>query len=236
MNFVLGLCAVRLALSQPEVLLVQLRAMVRASAHGDVRIMVPMVANVKEMKDVRALVHQAEREIDERGEGRAARIPLGMMIEVPSAAVMADVFARHADFFSIGTNDLVQYSLAVDRTSRSLAGLASPFHPAILRLIHGVVRAGRDGGIPVALCGAMASDALALPVLLGLGLREVSMEAGAIPELKEVVRRVTIAECETLSNAGLLAESADEVEDSVRRALSGRLHDLLAGEDRSEEP
>lgn len=230
MNPALGLRAVRLALSQPEVLLVQLRAMVRASAHGDVRIMVPMVANVHEMKDVRALLHRAERETDERGFARAPNIPLGMMIEVPSAAVMADVFARHADFFSIGTNDLVQYSLAVDRTSRSLAGLASPFHPAILRLVSQVVRAAGDRGIPVALCGAMASDPLALPVLLGLGMREVSMEAGAIPEAKEAVRRLTIAECEAIAKEGLASESADEVEAVVRRVLGDRLHDLLAGE------
>lgn len=230
MNPALGLRAVRLALSQPKVLLVQLRAMVRASAHGDVRIMVPMVADVHEMRDVRALLSQAEREIDERGQARAPRLALGMMVEVPSAAVMADVFARYADFFSIGTNDLVQYSLAVDRTSRSLAGLASPFHPAILRLIHQVVRAGCEAGIPVALCGAMASDPLAMPLLLGLGLREVSMEAGAIPEAKEAVRRLSIAECVSIASEALACESAGQVEDTVRRVVGDRLADLVAGQ------
>jgi phosphotransferase system enzyme I (PtsI) len=231
MNPALGLRAVRLALSRPEVLLTQLRAMVRASAHGDVHIMVPMVANVREMREVRALLARAMQDVEARNLPHAKKIALGMMIEVPSAAIMADVFARHADFFSIGTNDLVQYALAVDRTNRSLAGLASPFHPSILRLIQTVVRAGRANDVPVALCGAMASDPLALLVLLGLGLREVSMEAGAIPEIKEAIRRVTMEECEAMANAALRSESAEEVEEMVALAFGNRLRDLLAGEE-----
>jgi phosphotransferase system enzyme I (PtsI) len=233
MNPALGLRAVRLALSQPDVLSTQLRAMVRASAHGEVRIMIPMVANVREMKDVRALLDQAILEVERRGQKHAEKIPLGMMIEVPSAAILADVFAHHADFFSIGTNDLVQYSLAVDRTNRSLAGLGSPLHPSILRLIRTVVRAGKEGDVPVALCGAMASDPLALLVLIGLGMREISMEAGAIPEIKEAIRRVTLEECEALAKSALASESAEEVEETVRHAFAPRLKDLLAGEEDS---
>lgn len=231
MNPALGLRAVRLALSQPDVFSTQLRAMVRASAHGDVRIMVPMVTNVHEMKAVRELLSRATEDIDRRGLKRNGTLPLGMMIEVPSAAVMADVFAQHSDFFSIGTNDLVQYSLAVDRTNRSLAGLGSPFHPSILRLVSYVVRAGRERNVPVALCGAMASDPLALIVLVGLGMREVSMEAGAIPEIKEAIRRIALEEAEAVAKSALASESSEEVEETVRHMFADRLKDLLAGEE-----
>jgi len=229
MNPALGLRAVRLALSQPEVFLTQLHAMVRASAHGDVRIMIPMVSGMDELREVRKLLTRAIRDIDARGLPRAEKIPLGVMIEVPSAAVMADVFAREAEFFSLGTNDLIQYALAIDRTSQSLASLASPFDPSIVRLIAGVVRAARDHSIPVSICGAMASDALAATLLVGLGLRELSMEAAAIPEIKEALRRVTVAECETVASAALMCDTAEAVEGIVARAFAPRLYDLLAG-------
>jgi phosphoenolpyruvate-protein phosphotransferase (PTS system enzyme I) len=229
MNPALGLRAVRLALSQPDVFMTQLRAMVRASAHGEVRIMIPMVAGVHELREVRKLLTRAIAEVDARGLPHAEKIPLGAMIEVPSAAIMADVFAREAEFFSLGTNDLIQYALAIDRTSRSLATLASPFDPAIVRLIDVVVRAGRTASIPVSICGAMASDPLAAMLLLGLGLRELSMEAAAIPEIKEALRRVSVAECEAAALAALACDSAEEVEGLVARAFAPRLYDLLTG-------
>jgi phosphotransferase system enzyme I (PtsI) len=229
MNPALGLRAVRLALSQPEVFMVQLRAMLRASAHGDVRIMVPMITTVREMREVRVLMHKAMRDLDSRGLAYAQKIPLGMMVEVPSAAILADVFAKQAEFFSIGTNDLLQYSLAIDRTSRSLAQFASSFDPSILRLIHNVARVGKDTGIPVALCGAMASDPLAAVLLIGLGIRELSMEAAAIPEIKEALRRVSLAECEEAAHESLVLDSADSVEAVVAGRFALRFFDLLAG-------
>jgi phosphotransferase system enzyme I (PtsI) len=229
MNPALGLRAVRLALSQPEVFLTQLRAMVRASAHGDVRIMIPMVAGIHELRAVRKLLDRALREIDERGQSRAQHIPLGIMVEVPSAAVMADVFAREAEFFSLGTNDLIQYALAIDRTSRSLANLASPFDPSIIRLIHSVTLAAKANNIPVSICGAMASDPLAAALLLGLGLRDLSMEAAAIPEIKEALRRVTVTECEAAATAALACDCAEAVEGLVARAFAPRMFDLLTG-------
>jgi phosphoenolpyruvate-protein phosphotransferase (PTS system enzyme I) len=229
MNPALGLRAVRLALSLPDVFLTQLRAMVRASAHGDVRIMIPMVAGIHELREVRKLLNRAIRDVDARGLSHAEKIPLGAMIEVPSAAVMADVFAREAEFFSLGTNDLIQYALAIDRTSRSLATLASPFDPSIIRLIDVVVRAGKAASIPVSICGAMASDPLAAMLLLGLGLRELSMEAAAIPEIKEALRRVTVAECEAAALAALACDSAEDVEGLVARDFAPRLYDLLTG-------
>ena len=229
MNPALGLRAVRLALREPEVFLTQLRAMVRASAHGDVRIMVPMVTTVHEMKEVRRLLAQATEQVRARGEPYAEHIPLGMMIEVPTAAVMADVFAKHAEFFSLGTNDLVQYALAIDRASQSLAQLASPFDPGILRMIGFVTSAGRKFDRPVSICGAMASDPLAACLLVGLGLRELSMEAAAIPEIKEALRRLTVTECESIAGAALACDSAEGVEEILTRELTPRLTDLLAG-------
>lgn len=229
MNPALGLRAVRLALKQPEVFLTQLRAMVRASAHGDIRIMVPMVASVHEMREVRRLLAQATEQVRARGQAFEEHIPLGMMIEVPAAAVMADVFAREAEFFSLGTNDLVQYALAIDRGSESLAAQASPFNPAILRLIKQVVEAARTRPIPVSICGAMASDPLAACLLVGLGLRELSMEAAAIPEIKEALRRLTVPECEAIAALALGCDSAETVEALLTAKLGTRLVDLLAG-------
>lgn len=230
MNPMLGLRAVRLALSRPDVFLEHLRAMVRASAYGDVRIMIPMVATLGELRQVRRLLHQAQAEVRARGLPCADEIPLGVMIEVPSAAIMVDHFAREAAFLSLGTNDLIQYALAVDRTSRSLAYLASSFDPSILRLILGVVRAGADFKRPVSICGAMASDPLGAIVLLGLGVRDFSMEAAAIPEIKETLRRVTVAEAEAVAGEALGFATAEEVEVRVSEAFAGVLADILTGE------
>lgn len=229
MNPALGLRAVRLALKQPEVFLTQLRAMVRASAHGDVRIMVPMVTSVHELREVRRLIAQAIEQVKARGQAFEEHIPVGIMVEVPAAAVMADVFAREAEFFSLGTNDLVQYALAIDRASQSLAAQASPFDPAILRLIKFVTDAGAKHRRNVALCGAMASDPLAACLLVGLGLRELSMEAAAIPEIKEAIRRLTVPEAEAIAELALACDSADAVEELLARELAPRLVDLLAG-------
>jgi phosphotransferase system enzyme I (PtsI) len=229
MNPALGLRAVRLALSRPDVFLTQLRAMLRASAHGELRIMIPMVASVHELRQVRKLLNQATQEVDHAGHARAKHIPLGIMIEVPSAVIMADVLAREAEFFSIGTNDLVQYTLAIDRGNRSLAPLASPFHPAILRMIRQVVRAAEPCGIPVALCGAMASDPLAAVLLVGLGVHELSMEAAAIPEIKEAIRRVTSVDCAKTAEAVLALDTAEAVEELIAGTFAPGLFDLLAG-------
>lgn len=229
MNPALGLRAVRLALSRPDVFLTHLRAMVRASAHGDLHIMVPMVATIQELREVRKLLERAMQEVESAGHKAAKHIPLGIMIEVPSAVVMADVLAREAEFFSIGTNDLIQYTLAIDRGNRSLAPLASPFHPAILRMIRQVVRAAAVHGVPVALCGAMASDPLAAVLLVGLGMRELSMEAAAIPEIKEALRRVTTSDCERAAEAALALDTAQAVEELVAGTFAPYLYDLLTG-------
>lgn len=222
-NPALGMRAVRLGLTQTELFVTQFRAIMRASAHGEVRVMVPMVSSITELRAVEQLYRVAMEQLDREGIPRAAKVPLGMMVEVPAAAIMADRFAEHAEFLSIGTNDLVQYSLAVDRSSPELAHLASSYDPAILRLIRGVVHAGATRRRPVIVCGAMASDPLAALLLIGLGLRELSLEASAIPDVRDAIAQVTLTEAEAAAEAALACMTADEAEQTVRDRLSGRL-------------
>ena len=229
LNPMLGLRAVRLALSEPEVFLAHLRAMVRASAHGPVRLMIPLIATVDELLTVRRLLERARDQVRDAGHDQADEIPLGVMIEVPAAAVMSDVFAREADFLSIGTNDLVQYSLAIDRTNRTLAYLASPYDPAILRLIHWVIRSAKRFDCSVSLCGEMASEPYGALLLLGLGMRELSMESVALAEIKEAIRRATLVELEQLAQRALQLPTAQQVERMLSEALEPRLRDLLTG-------
>ncbi len=230
LNPALGVRAVRLGLAMPELLLTQLRAMVRASAHGRLQIMIPMVATLGELRSVRRLLERAIAQVDAQGHARAETVPIGCMIEVPSAAIMADEIAQESAFLSIGTNDLVQYCLAVDRSRRELAGLASAFDPAVLRLIRRVIRAGKRQEKRVLACGAMASDPLAVLLLLGLGLRELSMEGSAIPELKEAISRVTLAEVEQLADDALACGTAEEVERMVTETYAPSFADLLDAE------
>ncbi len=234
-NPALGTRAVRLALREPELLLTQLRAMARAAVHGDVRVMIPMVSQLEELRAVKRLLDQAIAELVARGVPHQRPL-LGVMIEVPAAAICADLFAREADFFSLGTNDLVQYALAVDRGSQDLARLASPFDPSILRLIAMTTTAGNDAGIPVSVCGAMASDPLAAPLLVGMGARSLSMEAAAIVEIKECLRRFSLEECEALAAECRSLATAAEIETAVAETIAPRLGDLLGAEDLSIPP
>jgi phosphotransferase system enzyme I (PtsI) len=230
MNPALGLRAVRLALSRPELFLTQLRAMVRASAHGALRIMIPMIASVDELTQVRVLLTRAIAEVDAAGRLRAEHVPLGIMVEVPSAAIMAHELSRTAEFLSIGTNDLVQYALAVDRTNRALAELGSPFDPAILRLIAQVVDAGRAHDRPVSVCGAMASDPIAAVLLIGMGIRALSMEASAVAEVKEAIGRVALVEAESVVEKIRGMVTAREIERAVSEVFAPRFADLLESE------
>lgn len=216
----LGERAIRFGLSHPELLLVQLRAMIRASAFGEVRIMVPLISTVTEILQVRHLFGEALAEVDARENRRAPNIALGAMVEVPAAALMSHALAPHVEFFSVGTNDLVQYTLAVDRGSQRLAHLASHFDPAVLRLLDMIVNAGSAHSVPVSVCGAMASDPLAAVLLIGLGLREFSLEASAIAEIKEALGNVEVARAEALVRRCLLMSTAAEVLCSVEDEFS----------------
>jgi phosphoenolpyruvate-protein phosphotransferase (PTS system enzyme I) len=223
MNPALGLRAVRLGLARPEIFMTQLRAMIRATAHGKLRIMLPMIASLGELFAVKELYDQARKDVDARGLPRAEHISLGIMVEVPSAAVMAHEFAEHAEFLSIGTNDLVQYTLAVDRSTPELAYLASYFDPAILRLIQNVISAGKAYERPVLLCGAMASDPMAALLLVGMGLREMSMEAAAVPEVREVLANVTLEQAELAARDALAERTAAGVQAALTRHFGGLL-------------
>jgi phosphotransferase system enzyme I (PtsI) len=227
MNPALGLRAVRLGLARPELFGAQLRAMVRASAHGRLGIMIPMVASISELRSVRELLVRAIAEVDRCGQPRAAEVPLGVMVEVPSAAIMANELAREAEFLSIGTNDLVQYALAVDRGSPGLAYLATPFDPAILRLIRAVVVAGLAEAREVSVCGAMASDAVAAVLLTGLGVRVLSLESAAIPTVKAAIGRFTLAEAREVAERALAVATASEVDALLQSMLAVRLGDLI---------
>lgn len=186
-NPALGLRAVRLCLREPGLFKPQIRAILRASAQGPVRMMIPMVSSTGEFEQVLEAVRACKRELDEEGLPFDPAMPVGAMIEVPAAAVCADLFARRVDFFSIGTNDLIQYTLAVDRVDDEVSYLYDPLHPAVLQLIGNVIAAGRRAGIPVAICGEMAGDARYTRLLLGMGLMEFSVHPNAVLEIKQAI-------------------------------------------------
>jgi phosphotransferase system enzyme I (PtsI) len=219
-NPALGLRGIRVSLGDPALFRVQLRAMLRASAHGRLRILLPMVVAVEEVRAVRQALHDARGELERDGLAVGEHVELGAMVETPAAVAIADGLAREADFLSIGTNDLVQYTLAVDRENESVAYLYSALHPAVLRQIRAVVLAARGTGRPVAVCGEMAADPLASLVLLGLGVDELSMQAAAIPRVKAALRATTQAEARALANRLLGLRTTAEVADCLRKATS----------------
>ena len=215
----LGLRGIRLSLALEEIFQAQLRALLRAAVHGPLRVMFPFVSGVEELRAARTHVTRAAETL--RGRGIAVPpVPIGVMIEVPSAALTADLLAEEADFFSIGTNDLIQYCLAVDRTDDRVSRLYEPLHPAILRMIRMVARAGRRRKIPVAVCGEMAADPVLLTLLVGLGLTEFSMAASAIPVAKQLLRGVRLDQARTIAGSCLRAATPAEVEKALTEYLA----------------
>ncbi len=198
-NPALGLRAVRLCLREPGLFKPQLRAILRASAHGPVRMLIPMISSTGEFEQVLDVVRACKRELSEEGVPFDPATPLGGMIEVPAAAVCADLFARKMDFLSIGTNDLIQYTIAVDRVDDEVSYLYDPLHPAVLRLISTIIKAGRHAGIPVALCGEMAGDARYTRLLLGMGLKEFSVHPNALLEIKQAILEAHAAKSRSLA-------------------------------------
>ena len=217
LNPFLGLRGIRLTLARPEMMQAQLRALLRAGSAGRLGIMAPMVSGRVELAAFRAALKEAERSLAADGLEHSTDYQVGIMIEVPSAALIASRLAPHIDFFSIGTNDLTQYTLAVDRTNREVAYLADPFHPAVLRLIAETVRAGEAHGNWVGVCGAMAGDPLAVPVLIGLGVTELSVAIPSVPTIKEKVRSLRLEDCRRVAARCLEAVDAPE----ARELLSG---------------
>lgn len=187
-NPALGLRAIRLCLKEPRLFVPQLRAILRASASGPVRLMIPMLSSSQELNDTLALIEQTKRELRSEGLDFDLQLPVGGMIEIPAAAIMAPAFARKLDFLSIGTNDLIQYTLAVDRMDEEVNFLFDPLHPAVLHLIRITIDAAEEANIPVGMCGEMAGDPRFIQLLLGMGLRELSMQPAALLETREIIR------------------------------------------------
>ncbi len=224
-NPILGWRAVRFCLARPAVFKTQLRAMLRASAHGSMKMMFPMISGVEELESVLAIVEEVKGELASKGVPFDERLPIGAMIEVPSAALTARSLAEKVDFFSIGTNDLIQYTIAVDRGNEKIAYLYEPFHPGVLKLLRMIVDAGHEAGIPVGMCGEMAADPLAAVVLLGMGLDSFSMSAASIPPIKRVIRSVTMEEAAALAEHVLRLPTSREVVQAVKAWAKERLSD-----------
>jgi phosphotransferase system enzyme I (PtsI) len=214
----LGLQAIRVSLAFRALFRRQLRALLRAARHGRLRIMFPFISSAEELREARRVVREARGELRERGE-IAPEVPVGAMIEVPSAALTADLLARDADFLSIGTNDLIQCCLAVDRTDERVSHLYQPLHPAVLRLIRMVRRAAAHRRVPVSVCGEMAGDPMHLVLLIGLGLREFSMRPAALPLARRVVRGVRTDDMRRLAGRLLRGAAPADVQDDLRRRL-----------------
>ncbi len=211
-NPFLGWRAIRVCLDEPELFRTQLRALLRATAHGDVRMMLPLVNDVDEVRQVRELLEAEIKELNEKRIPYNRGFKLGVMIETPAAALDAAELARYCDFFSIGTNDLVQYTLAVDRTNTRLAKLYNPFHPAVVRQLHQIARVGRAAGIEVSVCGEMASNPLAAFLLLGLDITVLSMGWPSLPEIKKMLREVRIEDARKAARKALAAATSRDVQ------------------------
>ncbi|MBZ0251704.1 MAG: phosphoenolpyruvate--protein phosphotransferase, partial [Candidatus Methylomirabilis sp.] len=222
-NPAMGLRAIRLCLRETDMFKAQLRALYRASVHGRLRIMLPMIAGLEEIHRAKALMEEAKASLKAEGRKFDPDVQVGMMVETPAAAILAREFAREVDFFSIGTNDLIQYCLAIDRVNEHVAYLYEPLHPAVLRLLKAIVDAGHEGGIPVAMCGEMAGEPLHALVLLAMGFDVLSMDALSVPRVKKIVRQASMTDAKALLKEVLTLRTATEVNAAVRR----RMHQLF---------
>lgn len=226
----LGLRAIRLCLHRPDMFRVQLRAILRASAFGALRIMYPMISGVAELRAANAILEDVKVELQHQGVAFDPEIQVGAMIEIPSAAMTADLLAREVDFFSVGTNDLIQYALAIDRINEQVAYLYEPLHPAVLRLLRSVVSAAHNEGIWISMCGEMAADPLYGLLLVGLGLDELSMTPGAIPLMKRIIRSVTYGQAAEVAQRVFGCATAQEVEGLLRQEMRARFPEYFAGD------
>jgi phosphoenolpyruvate-protein phosphotransferase (PTS system enzyme I) len=217
-NPALGLRAIRLSLRVEHIFRTQLRAILRANLHGHLRVVLPLISTITELREAKRIIADVKQEMAEAGVEHNAALPIGVMIEVPAAALMADVFAREADFLSVGTNDLIQYILAVDRANESVAYLYQPLHPAILRTIAHLVRVAEAHQVPLEVCGEMAADPLQAIALIGLGVRTLSLVPGSIPLVKNAIRSIELERVRSL------------MKDAMRLTSSGEVEELLASE------
>ena len=222
----LGLRALRLALREREVFSAQLRGLLRASVHGNLQIMLPFVSSLEELRESRALIRDIRAQLRSEGHAVAGHVPVGAMLEVPAAAMAVDLLADEADFFAIGSNDLIQYLLAVDRSNDAVAHLYQPLHPAVLRILRHILETARAKGIPVSMCGEMASEPLSALILVGFGIDQLSMSLSAIPLIKNVVRHLSQAAASDVLQRALTLGTADEIEALALAELLAAFPDL----------
>jgi phosphotransferase system enzyme I (PtsI) len=215
----LGWRAIRFCLARPDIFKIQLKAILRASAHGNLKIMYPMISGIEEFQQANEILEECKQELRKRKVTFDEKIEVGAMIELPSAALTADLLAKEALFFSIGTNDLIQYSLAVDRTNEKVAYLYEPTHPAVLRMIKNVVDAAHNANRWVGMCGEMAGEPAFIPMLLGLGLDELSMPSAIIPEVKYIIRAIKYQDAKIMAEKALILSTGKEVEVLCKRWL-----------------
>lgn len=219
LNPFMGWRAIRFCLAQPDIFKAQLRAILRASVRKNVKIMYPMISNLEELLKANALLEECKTDLRQKGVVFDENIDVGIMVEVPSAALVANLLAPHADFFSLGTNDLVQYTLAVDRVNERIAYLYQPTHPAIIRLIKNTIDAGHRQGIWTGICGEMAGNPVMVPLLIGLGVDEFSVSSSLVPVVKDVIRKLRFSEAEALATLALQQDSASEIMEQCRQLV-----------------
>jgi phosphotransferase system enzyme I (PtsI) len=230
-NPALALRAIRYSLREPEMFRAQLRALLRASPHGNLRIMFPMISGVLELRAARHHLAEVRAALAKERVPMREHVPVGIMMELPSAALIADRLARECEFFSIGTNDLIQYTIGIDRQNKDVAYLYKPLHLSVLRMIKMICDAGRSAGIPVSMCGEMAGDPMNVLVLLGLGVTELSMNGPSIPLVKRVVRAARSAEGRALLDRLLAFSTVDDIEREVRVEMQRRFPGLVDAEE-----
>jgi len=238
MNPFLGLRAIRLCLAKPDIFKTQLRAILRASAFGNLKIMFPMISGIEELRQSKVFLEECREELKKEGREFRPAIPLGIMVEIPSAVWIGDVLAKEVNFFSVGTNDLIQYTLAIDRVNENIAYLYNPLHPAVIRSLSQIIAAAHQQGIQVGMCGEMAGDPLFIPILVGLGFDELSVAPTIVPEIKEVIRAVTLDGARKFTDEILGLSSAREISECLYRmvlqlppdlavSIQARVRDLL---------
>jgi phosphotransferase system enzyme I (PtsI) len=227
-NPFLGLRSIRLSLRNLPMFRTQLRAILRASAVGEVRVMFPLISTVLELRQAKMILADVMEDLQEHGVPFNRDLPIGMMVEVPAAVMMIDHFVEEVDFLSIGTNDLIQYTLAVDRSNKEVASLYTAADPAVLKLIDMAIRAAQRGNVQVSLCGQMSGNPLYTMLLLGMGLRQLSVPPAALPEIKKVCRSLTIAQCEAVSAKALLMENARDIKSYLKEELKKVLPEMAA--------
>jgi phosphotransferase system enzyme I (PtsI) len=219
LNPFMGWRAIRMCLDRPKILKTQLRAILRASVYGNAKIMYPMVSGSEEVRRANAILNEAKGELKAEGISFDEKLEVGIMVEIPSAAVTADLLAKEVDFFSIGTNDLIQYTLAVDRMNEHISYLYEPLHPAVLRLIKNVIDASHKAGKWTGMCGEMAGDTSATAILLGMGLDEFSMSAPSIPQVKKIIRSLTYEEAQQIAQKALSMDKPEDIRNMVEQEM-----------------